>query len=114
MALEWFHRSMSEATVLSARMQEGEAIYLWLQLPNSAEPRYYKIGWSEEVAKQLQQAMREAEKNQGGMKMELPFENTWDTDKPMFYALPQPKLPEKNGDEGGDKPMVYQHPGTSA
>ena len=113
-ALEWFNRSMIEATVLSARMQEGEAIYLWLQLPNSAEPRYYKIGWSEEVAKQLQQAMREAEKNQGGMKMELPFENTWDTDKPMFYALPQPKLPEKNGEEGGDKPMVYQHPGTSA
>jgi hypothetical protein len=114
-ALEWFNRSMTEATVLSARMQEGEAIYLWLQLPNSPEPRYYKIGWSEEVAKQLQQAMREAEKNQGGMRMEMPFENTWDTDKPMFYALPQPKLPEKNGEEGGgDKPMVYQHPGTSA
>ena len=114
-ALEWFHRSMSEATVLSARMQEGEAIYLWLQLPGTAEPRYYKIGWSEDVAKQLQQAMREAEKNQGGLKMELPFENTWDKDKPMFYALPQPKLPEKNGERGGgDAPLVYQHPGTSA
>src|SRR3954466_9706862 len=45
-ALEWFNRSMTEAMVLSARMQEGEAIYLWLQLPNSPEPRYYKIGWS--------------------------------------------------------------------
>ena len=115
-AFEWFQRSMSEATVLSARMQEGEAIYLWLQLPDTPEPRYYKIGWSVEVAKQLQEAMREAEKNGSGMKMELPFENSWDKDSPQFYALPQPKLPEKGGEGGGggDAPMVYKHPGTSA
>jgi len=115
-ALEWFQRSMSEATVLSALMQEGEAIYLWLQLPSTSEPRYYKIAWDVEVAKQLQEAMREAEKNGSGMKMQLPFENSWDKDKPQFYALPQPKLPEKNGEEEGpDKgPMVYKHPGTAA
>jgi hypothetical protein len=117
--LEFFQRGLKEATVLSARMVEGSAIYLWLQVADQTEPRYYAIPWDQDVAKELQEAMREAERNQGGMVMQLPFERTWDKDKPKFYALPQPKLPEKGGEEvpeGGPSkgPLMYKHPGMSA
>jgi hypothetical protein len=113
--LEWFTRSMKEAQVLGAQLREGDSIYLWVQVPGDAEPKYYKIAWDQETAKQLQQAMREAEQNQGGLMMKLPYENSWDKDKPQFYALPQPKLPEKGGEEAPDKgPMIYNHPGRSA
>lgn len=108
--LEWFRRHASEALVLSAQLSEGSGIYLWLQIGDSVEPRYYMLPWDQETAKALQEAMREAEKNQSGLVMEWPFERNWDKDQPKFYALPQPKLPDKDG-EAGDAPRVYRHPG---
>ncbi|KAA0677015.1 hypothetical protein [Azospirillum brasilense] len=112
--MEWAQSAAAQATILGAQIKEGQGIYLWLQLEGGAEPRYYKLAWDQTLAEQLQQAMREAEKNRSGMAMTLPFENTLDPDKPKFYALPQPQLPEKNGEEGGPGPMVYRHPGMDA
>lgn len=112
--LEWAAAATESATVLGAQIKENDGIYLWLQMEGAAEPRYYKLPWDQETAKQLQKAMREAEKNHSGMAMNLPFEPSNDPDKPKFYALPQPKMPEKGGEGEDSAPMTYRHPGMNA
>lgn len=112
--LEWAKAASEQATVLGAQIKENEAIFLWLQVDAVAEPRYYKLPWDQEVAKQLQQAMKEADRNKSGLAMNLPFEPSNDPDKPKFYALPQPKLPEKGGEGGEQGPVQYRHPGMNA
>lgn len=107
--LELFRASMKDAKVIGSYMREGDGIYLWLQLPEIIEPRYYKLPWSEQVAKALQQAIEQnSAEHGGGVAMGMPFERSWDKDKPKFYPLPQPKLPDKPG----EKPpvMSYQAP----
>ncbi len=114
--LEWAQAKTETATVLGAQIRENEAIYLWLQI-DAGEPRYYKIPWDQETAKDLQKAMQEADKNKSGLEMTMPFEPSYDLDKPKFYALPQPSMPEKGGEGGGgpdEGPMEYRHPGVSA
>src|SRR5262245_47376930 len=65
--LEW--RNIEQAKVVGASMREGEAIYLWLQVPGADEPRAYQLPWSTEAAQQLQQAQAEAEANGTGVEM---------------------------------------------
>jgi hypothetical protein len=109
---EWWHGKAPEATVLGSSMQEEKGIYLWLQLPDVAEPRAYVLPWSRELAEQLQTALREAEENRSGVQMRLPFEPSLDDRETRFYALPQPALPPK---DGNDPPAhVYQPPGQDA
>ena len=94
--LEMFRGGMKEARVIGSYMREGEGIFLWLLLPNSAEPRYYKLPWSEKTAAALQDAIEQnKQQHGGGVVMNLPFEHSLDRDKPKFYPLPQPKLPDK-------------------
>jgi hypothetical protein len=107
-ALEWVHGQTDEATVLGATIRENEGIYVWLQHGDLAEPRAYVVPWDRELAEQLQEAMREAEQNGGGLKMRLPFERSWDPKQPKFYAMPQPALPPK---DAGRAPEVYEQPG---
>ncbi|WP_029007596.1 hypothetical protein [Azospirillum halopraeferens] len=111
--LEWYNANAEEALVLAAQLREKEGVYLWLQLEGSPEPRYYKLPWDEELAKELQKAMQDAEKNKSGLAMKLPFEDSLDTDGPRFYPLPQPKMPDKGG-APVDQPMQYRHPGMDA
>jgi hypothetical protein len=96
---EWWHGQADEATVLGSSMQEEQGIYLWLQLPDVAEPRAYVLPWSRELAEQLQAALREAEENRSGVQMRLPFEPSLDDREQRFYALPQPALPPKDLDD---------------
>ena len=42
-SIEWLHRNATEATVLSAHIDEGKSIYLWLQIGGEAEPRSYVL-----------------------------------------------------------------------
>lgn len=102
--LEW--RDLAEATVLGASMREGEAIYVWLQIDGTNEPRAYALPWDMQQAQELQQAMADAENNGTGVKVSQPFEATLDTSEPKFYALPQPALPPKPA--AGDGPLVFQ------
>ncbi|WP_119461375.1 hypothetical protein [Rhodospirillaceae bacterium SYSU D60014] len=108
--LEWVKRNVPEATVLSASIEEGQGIYLWLQIAGIAGPRSYVMPWDQETAEQLQSALEDAETNGNGVRMIAPFEPSLDTREPKFYALPQPALPPKDRDHRG--PMVYEHPGT--
>ena len=111
-ALEWWHAKAAEATVVASTMHEGKGIYLWLQLPEIAEPRAYVLPWSREVADQLQKAMQEAEDSQSAVGMRLPFEPSLDDREPRFYALPQPALPPK--DRNDPPAQRYAQPGTNA
>jgi hypothetical protein len=110
--LEWLQNDAAEAEVLASRLVEDEAIYLWLQLPDVAEPRAYVLPWDRGSAEQLQQAMREAEQKGAGVRMRLPFEPSLEDREPKFYALPQPALPPKDLVE--PPPEFYQPPGRDA
>jgi hypothetical protein len=110
--LEWWQNDAAEAQVLAARQVENQGIYLWLQLPEIAEPRAYVLPWDRASAEQLQRALREAEQQGGGVQMRLPFEPSLDDREPKFYALPQPALPPKDLIE--PPPQLYQPPGHDA
>jgi len=94
-ALEWLRRELPEATLLGANMQENQAIYLWLKVPEIEEPRAYTLPWNRKLAEQLQRAQRQAKKNRNGVRVRRPFDGTEDPRERMFYAAPQPSLPPK-------------------
>ena len=110
-SFEWWLSKADEATVLGSSVKEGEAIYLWLQLDDAPEPRAYVLPWDKRLAEQLQAAAREAEDQQSGIRMRLPFEPTLDDREPKFYAMPQPALPPK---ELLDPPAPIDVPGREA
>jgi hypothetical protein len=99
MRLEW-RGGAEEADVLGASMAEGEAIYVLLQYPDGTPPRYYQIPWSQPAAEELQQALRQGQEQGTGVKMTMPGgeagQSGNDTREPMFYAPPQPALPDKD------------------
>jgi hypothetical protein len=98
--LELLRSGDTEAKVLGSYMLEGRGIYLWLQLPEVKEPRYYVLPWDDKTAQALQKAIEEnAAQHGGGIVMQLPFERSWDKREPVFHPLPQPKVPDKGGRE---------------
>ncbi|HZS85181.1 MAG TPA: hypothetical protein VFA50_20060 [Stellaceae bacterium] len=110
MRLEVLRGSVTDARVIGSYLKEGEGIYLWLELPGTAEPRYYRLPWDEKTAGALQEAVeRNQSRHGGGVMMGHPFARGWDEEAPKFYALPQPKLPDK----AGERPpalTLYQAP----
>lgn len=106
-ATEWLRGALAEATVLGSQMQEGKAIYLWLALEGTAEPRAYALPWSEKLARQLHGARRSAEASGTRVKMRLPFENSLDRRDRVFYAAPQSAPPEKQTPV--QNPLNFQH-----
>ena len=66
--LEW-RGDMAEADLLGASLKEGQAIYVLLQFPDGAAPRYYEFPWSQKMAEQIQKAQREGQANGTGVKM---------------------------------------------
>jgi hypothetical protein len=104
--LEWWLQRSAEATVIGSSIQEGEGIYLWLQLEKVVEPRAYVLPWDRDLAEQLQAALEKAEEENGELRMRLPFEPSLDDRDPKFYALPQPALPPKDLNRPG--PQMYQ------
>ena len=73
MAHEWFERNAGEATVLGVSLNEGKAIYLWLRLDSSLEPRYYVLPWETKFAEQLQELVEEAIEQGAMVRMVNPF-----------------------------------------
>ena len=106
--LEMLRSGAKEATILGSYMLEGSGIYLWLQLPETREPRYYMLPWDEKTAAALQRAIEEnAQRHGAGVVVQLPFERSWEQREPVFHPLPQPKLPEKGG---MPPPTIYKAP----
>lgn len=113
MSLAWAEASVASADVLGSTFVEGEAIYVWLRLPGSMEPRAYKLPWNDQQAQQLQDALNEAGETGTGVQMRQPFDPSEDTEEPLFYALPQPPSPEKNY-SSGQAPVIYERPDASS
>ena len=96
MTHEWFKRSVDEATVLSVSFDEGNAIYLWLQL-DDPEPRYYRLPWRPVLAQKLQTYVDEAIREGARVLLKNPFhKRSFDDlgDLNVEIILP-PKLPGK-------------------
>lgn len=110
--LEWWLAAAPEASVEGSLLLEDEGIHLWLRLGDSAAPRGFVLPWDEATAQALQDALDEAERNGTGVRMRLPFERSWDSREPQFYALPQPALPAKPAPPDG--PLHFEHPGEPA
>jgi hypothetical protein len=112
MRLEW-RSSLPEAELVGASMKEGEAIYILLQFADGGAPQYYELPWSQKMAEQLQKAQREGQANGTGVKVKTAKGQPGDDPRePMFYAMPQPALPDKNYADGSGT-LFYQQPGTS-
>jgi hypothetical protein len=99
-SLEWAQRTAPQARVLGAKVVEGQAIFVFLELPDASEPRAYRLPWRRELAEQLQGAQQDAEERGGGVVMELPFdgkryEASLDEREPVFHAPAPEALPDK-------------------
>ena len=105
--LEWWNRNATEATVVGSKLREGEAIYVWIELADTDEPRAYRLPWQQELAKQLYGAEREAEVKGTKVQMRLPFKKRTDDREPLFYAQPQPPLPPKRAEQTAGR--YFQH-----
>jgi len=104
--IELIKFDLAEAAVLSHRMVEDVAIYLWLGIDGADEPRSYVLPWDQETAEQLQEAQRAAEAEGTGVRMKQPFEQSWDKRDKKFFAAPQAPRPSK--DQAPHDPMIFQ------
>lgn len=116
---EYFSRA-KEAVVLAVRPKDGEAIYLWLQLPDRQAPAYYVMPWSGRAAGDLEIAQREAAQRDGVLMMNAPFKRGWrqgikgDEKDAVFYAAAPPRPPLKSGEmDDGSGPAMQFRPSLS-
>lgn len=93
--MEWVHSHQDEAVVLAARLEEDEAIYLWLAFDDVTEPRAYALPWSDQLARELHESRRMAEDLGMDLRMRLPFKESATDERPRFFAEPQPAPEEK-------------------
>jgi hypothetical protein len=91
---EWFKRHVDEATLLGVSVREGEAIYLWLRLDDSLEPRYYVLPWQQQLAEKLQNLIDEAIRDGASVTITNPFSrNSFDNLGSMNVRIIRPPQP---------------------
>lgn len=91
---EWFKRHVDEATLLGVSVREGEAIYLWLRLDDSLEPRYYVLPWQQQLAEKLQNIIDEAIRDGASVTISNPFSrNSFDDLGSMNMQIIRPPQP---------------------
>ena len=106
--LEWRQGELADAKVIGADLREGEAIFVWLRLPDVIEPRAYVLPWDQKLAEQLHGAQRDAASRGTAVHVKHLFKNSLDRQGPKFYALPQPAHPPKQVPEYN--PLIYEAP----
>lgn len=99
-SMEWVYRNIEEAEIIYGDIQRGEALYLWIRIPDVEEPRYYVMDWDEELAKKLQEALtgKENSKRKGRIIIKHPFNQDFSLEdrKSEIKFVPIPKqLPDK-------------------
>jgi hypothetical protein len=94
-SVEWALETIEDATVVATRLREGEGIYLWLEGRETTVPRAYVLAWDLGDAKQLQQAMQEAEEQGTIVRMRAARETRREPEEPLFYAEPRAAPPPK-------------------
>lgn len=106
--LELIYSGTDEAFLISSVMLENKGIFLWLQIPEVEEPRYYVMEWNEELAKELREAMKLAkEQGSAGVLVRRPFKMWGEEEDDIFHPIPQDNLPPKMGNQ---VPEVYRSP----
>ena len=94
MTHEWFNASAKHATVLGVSLDEGKAIYLWLRVDDSLEPRYYRLPWHQRNAEKLQKAIDRAVEEGLGVRVENPFsKHSWSDQGEINIDLVRPPGP---------------------
>ncbi len=73
MSFEWYQRDTVKAELLGTSLDEGRAIYLWLRLEGSLEPRYYKVPWNFKLAEKLEFAVDDAVRENSTIILKNPF-----------------------------------------
>lgn len=104
--MDWASEYLADASVIAARIDEDESIFLWLAVAGIEEPRSYVLPYNEETARQLHAAQQGAEQEGTEVKMRRPSESGQDDQEPMFYAPPQETPPEKQHAANG--PQIFQ------
>lgn len=91
---EWFKRHVDEATLLGVSVREGEAIYLWLRLDDSLEPRYYVLPWQQQLAEKLQNLIDEAIRDGASVSISDPFSRkSFDNLGSLNMRIVRPPMP---------------------
>lgn len=88
-----------EYSVLAVHFDINDAIYVTFGGGDLAGVRGIVFPWDSETAQALQDALDEAERNGTGVQMRWQFEPSLDNRDPLFYAIPQPVLPNKPFEE---------------
>lgn len=100
--LAWLEQAPDEVEVIASTYEEGKAIYLWLQLPESTEPRAYQLPWSTAQAEALEQARQKAQRagRGGSVRMRNPFSEAGEKDlsEQRIYSPAQPAPPPKSAE----------------
>jgi len=96
--LEWTLRHVTEATVLGASFDEGEAIYLWLGVDSLPEPRYYVLPWHARLATALQEKTQQALARDARVRIDRPFNRAGRLDTRLLdiRLVPPRVLPGKH------------------
>ena len=107
--LELLKRETQETRVLGAKILEGQGIFLLLEIPGLAEPRYYVLPWNRDLAQELQREMGRAHREGRPLMLKSPFdfEHSWDKREKKFYLPPQPAAPPKG--EAPEGPQILNH-----
>lgn len=69
----WFERNADKAAVLGVSLDEGRAIYLWLQVEGHARPGYYVLPWRQSQAEQLEDTLNAAVQTRSQIVLKKPF-----------------------------------------
>ncbi|MFT5507199.1 MAG: hypothetical protein ACI89J_000263 [Hyphomicrobiaceae bacterium] len=69
----WFERHAEKASVLGVSLDEGRAIYLWLQVEGHTMPGYYVLPWRQSQAEQLEDTLHAAVQSRAQVVLKKPF-----------------------------------------
>lgn len=90
--IAWEWRDIGETEVLSYKLDEPNAIYVWL---DGDEPTGYVLPWSQEVAKILKGQAEAAQKQGAPLMFDERRLKSQEDREPLFYPKPQPEYPPK-------------------
>lgn len=93
-AHEWWSDQVTDAVLLGTTVDEGQAIYLWVQLQGETRPRYYELPWRRRVAERIQEATDEAIQTRGRIEIRDFFsKRAWDNLGVVNIDIVPPRAP---------------------
>ncbi len=85
--------SWDDLQVLAYELDEGRAIYLWVQ---REQPVAYQLPWTMDQARQLHEAAQQAEQEERGLRMKRETPTNSAEGEWVFYPEPVHPLPPKD------------------